>query len=57
MKKLSDTYKELGVEPIDPDAATFEVTMTKEEHDIILSLWVDAKTEPPQVKEVIDASE
>jgi hypothetical protein len=36
----------LGIEPIDPDAATFEVTMTKEEHDIILSLWVDAKDEP-----------
>lgn len=38
-----------GVEPIDPDAATFEVTITKEEHDIILSQWLDSKTEPTQV--------
>ena len=28
------------IEPIDPDAATFEVTITKEENDLVRKLWL-----------------
>jgi len=32
------------IKPIDPDAATFEVTITKEENDLMRKLWL--KPEP-----------
>ena len=31
------------IEPIDPNAATFEVTITKEENDFIRDLWLDVE--------------
>ena len=44
--KKKGTPKSSKVEPINPDAATFEVTITKKEHDIILSLSVPASPSP-----------
>jgi hypothetical protein len=44
--KKKGTPKSSKVEPINPDAATFEVTITNKEHDIILSLSVPASPSP-----------
>ena len=49
MSKAKD-LNEPKVEQIDPDAATFKVTIPKKENDIVQNLWL-------KVEEVIDVEE